>query len=180
MRIAFVVLCAVGSFVPGLASAQASGQILEIHQRVFGMDCLPCSQAVHATISRIAGVESVEVSMRRGGADIHLLPGNTVSVAQLRAAIRKAGYEPKETWLRARGEVAVDQGALVLKLAGQAPLRLEASASGGPVPCQPGEDMLVEGTIEAGKDQGPILVEQRKCSAESPAPGQHPRPDGGG
>jgi copper chaperone CopZ len=163
MRIATGILCAVGAF----ASGRASAEIVEIHQRVFGMDCLPCSQAVHAAVSRIAGVVSVEVSMRRGGADIELAPGNTVSIAQLRAAIRKAGYEPKETRLRARGDLVVDHGELLLNLPGQAPLRLEATPRGGPLPCRPGKDVLVEGTIEAGKDEGPLLVEQGMCSAAS-------------
>jgi hypothetical protein len=117
--------------------------------------------------------------MRRGGADIQLAPGNTVSIAQLRAAIRKAGYEPKETRLRARGDLVLKNGALVLNLAGQAPLRLVASPSGGLPPCRPGKDLLVEGTIETGQDQGPILVDQGRCPAAQAMPDQLRESDGG-
>jgi copper chaperone CopZ len=39
--------------------------------------------AVDVALKKVAGVESVEVSLKKGLATVRLKPGNTVSVAQL-------------------------------------------------------------------------------------------------
>ncbi len=142
-------------FIAVLVSpAIAAAEITEIHQRVFGMDCLPCSKAVHAVVERIPGVESVEVSMRLAGADIRLAPDNHVTIAQLRAAIRKASYDPRDAQIRAIGRLEGEKGALILQFSTESALPLQA----GPFGCVAGERVVVTGSIAEWQDDGPLTL----------------------
>jgi hypothetical protein len=69
-------------------------------------------------LTRIPGVESVEVSLKLGGAELHLRPGNTVSQSQIEDAIRKAGYDPKQVELTAVGKLVERGGRLALEVSG--------------------------------------------------------------
>ncbi len=134
--------------------AIAASEITEIHQRVFGMDCLPCSKAVHAAVVRIPGVESVEVSMRLAGADIRLAPTTASRSPSCEAAIRKAGYDPRGTQIRATGTLEGQKGGLILRLAGESALPIQA----GPFGCVAGERVAVTGSIAEGQDDGPLTL----------------------
>jgi copper chaperone len=57
--------------------------------RVEGMSCGHCRAAVIEEISAIAGVESVEVSLESGRAEVR----GTFTDEQIRAAVEEAGYE---------------------------------------------------------------------------------------
>ena len=61
---------------------------------------MTCAHVVDVALKRVAGVESVEVSLNKGLATVKLKPGNTVSVPQLWELIHKNGYTPKATAVR--------------------------------------------------------------------------------
>lgn len=69
-------------------------------------------------LKKVAGVESVEVSLNKGLATVKLKPGNTVSVPQLWELIHKNGYTSKTTAVSVRGELANVNGTLQLKVLG--------------------------------------------------------------
>lgn len=79
-----------------------------------------CARAVRVAIEKIAGVDSARVSLNDGYADIALARQNAVTVEQVRTAIRKNGFTPRETRLRVRGTVARRDGRLWLEVAGSA------------------------------------------------------------
>ena len=79
---------------------------------------MTCAHVVNVALKKVAGVESVEVSLNKGLAAVKLKPGNTVSVLQLWKLIHENGYTPKVTNVSARGELASVQGQLQLKVSG--------------------------------------------------------------
>ena len=79
---------------------------------------MTCAHVVDVALKKVAGVESVEVSLNKGLATVKLKPGNTVSVPQLWELIHKNGYTPKTTAVSVRGELANVNGQLRLKVSG--------------------------------------------------------------
>jgi copper chaperone CopZ len=64
---------------------------------------MTCAHAVRVAIEKIEGVVSVEVTLKRGHAEVQLKPGNRVRIEQLWEAVRKQGLTPKETEVVVRG-----------------------------------------------------------------------------
>jgi copper chaperone CopZ len=79
---------------------------------------MTCAHVVNVALKKVAGVESVEVSLNKGLATVKLKPGNTVSVPQLWQLIHEKGYTPKTTTVSVRGGLATVQGRLQLKVSG--------------------------------------------------------------
>jgi copper chaperone CopZ len=79
---------------------------------------MTCAHVVDVALKKVAGVESVEVSLNKGLATVKLKPGNTVSLPQLWEVIHKNGYTPKSTAVSVRGELANVSGQIRLKVSG--------------------------------------------------------------
>jgi copper chaperone CopZ len=79
---------------------------------------MTCAHVVDVALKKVAGVESVEVSLNKGLATVKLKPGNTVSVPQLWELIHKNGYTPKTTFVSVRGELTNANGNIQLKISG--------------------------------------------------------------
>ena len=60
--------------------------------QVGGMTCGGCARSVARVLQKTNGVASAEVSLDRGEAKVAFDPRH-VSVAQLKAALEKAGYQ---------------------------------------------------------------------------------------
>jgi len=74
---------------------------------------------VSVAIKKVEGVESVDVSLNEGFADIKLRDGNQVTVDQVREIIRKNGFTPKESTVKVRGKVIERNGKPALEVGGQ-------------------------------------------------------------
>lgn len=70
------------------------------------------------SIKKIPGVKSVNVSLKQGLVSIALTPGNTVTMAQIRKAIRDDAFTPKEAHVTVEGDLARENGKLQFKVAG--------------------------------------------------------------
>ncbi len=79
-------------------------EYLQIKLRVYGLDCGLCARGVSASIGRMAGVKSADVSLKDGMLDIVLAPGNTFKMSDLRQRIRQNGFQSKEATVTAIGE----------------------------------------------------------------------------
>jgi copper chaperone CopZ len=79
---------------------------------------MTCAHVVDVALKKVAGVESVEVSLNKGLATVKLKTGNTVSVPQLWELIHKNGYTPKATRVSVRGDLVNDTGRPELKVSG--------------------------------------------------------------
>ena len=113
---------------------------------------MTCAYAVRVALTKVPGVESVEVSLNKGLATVKLKPGNTIRPIQLWEAIRKNGNTPKVTRVVVRGEVTGEGSQL--KVAGSNEV-FTLKALGGVSPqlkAAAGKTVTIEGTLTPGKD----------------------------
>jgi copper chaperone CopZ len=87
-----------------LAVVPANAEYLRIQLRVYGLDCGLCARGVAASVQRLAGVKSVNVSLKTGLLDIVLVPGNTFKMSDLRKRIRENGFRSMEATVTAVGK----------------------------------------------------------------------------
>jgi copper chaperone CopZ len=87
-----------------LAVDPVHAEYLRIQLRVYGLDCQLCARGVSATIQRMPGVKSVEVSLKTGLLEIVLVRGNTFKMSDLRKRIRENGFRSMEATVTAVGE----------------------------------------------------------------------------
>lgn len=78
-------------------------EYLRIQLRVYGLDCGLCARGVAASVQRLAGVKSVEVTLKTGLLEIVLEPGNTFKMSDLRKRIHENGFRAMEAHVTAIG-----------------------------------------------------------------------------
>src|SRR4051794_8024043 len=103
---------------------------------------MTCAHVVNVALQKVKGVETVEVGLNRGRADVKLKPGNTVTVRQLWKLLHDKGYTAKTTVIVVRGEASGGQ----FRIAGSGesfPLSGEAPAQG---------TITIRGSLEPPKD----------------------------
>jgi copper chaperone CopZ len=86
-----------------LSAAPAGAEYLHIEFRVYGLDCDLCARGASASIQRMDGVKSVDVSIKTGTLDITLTPGNALKMADLRKRIKDNGFRPVDATVKALG-----------------------------------------------------------------------------
>jgi copper chaperone CopZ len=86
-----------------LGAQSARAEYLRIQLRVYGLDCQLCARGVSASIQRMPGVKSVDVSLRTGLLEIVFTPGNTFKMSDLRKRIRENGFRSMEAKVTAVG-----------------------------------------------------------------------------
>lgn len=89
-------------------------QLQEVRQTVFGMDCAPCAYALERRLGRFEGAKDVTVSLNEGQAVVLFQNENGVRLDALRATVRDAGFDPRETTLRVAGTLRQEEGRWVL------------------------------------------------------------------
>ena len=89
-----------------LACLPLRAEYLRIQLRVYGLDCELCARGVGASVHRMPGVRSVEVSLKTGMLGIQLMPGNTLKMSDLRKRIRENGFRPMEATVTALGRLS--------------------------------------------------------------------------
>ena len=79
-----------------------------------------------ASLKKLDGVTSVEVSLEKGTVDIALAAGNTVTLPQLRRTIRSNGNETKDAQVEASGRVLVRDDTPIFDLLNGSTMELKA------------------------------------------------------
>ena len=64
-------------------------------------------------VEKLDGVESVKVSLNEGRVVIRFAPDNSLTIAELRRAIRNQGFSPREATLTFSAQVEMRGGGLV-------------------------------------------------------------------
>ena len=131
---------------------------------------MTCAHVVDVALKKVAGVESVEVSLNKGLATVKLRPANTVSVPQLWELIHKNGYTPKTTVVSVRGELTNVNGGFQLKISGTKdtlPLTADRknAAAYSEASKKLGQTVIVQGVMAPTKDLKatvPLQVSQLK------------------
>jgi copper chaperone CopZ len=86
-----------------LALQPVHAEYRRIQLKVYGLDCELCARGVSASVHRMSGVQSVEVSLKTGILGIDLSPGNTFKMSDLRNRIRENGFRPMGATVTAVG-----------------------------------------------------------------------------
>ncbi len=95
------------AFFFALLDARAvNAEYLRIQLKVYGLDCGICARGVSASVGRLAGVTSVNVSLKTGLLDIALAPGNSFKLSDLRKRIQQNGFRSMEAKVTAIGRFA--------------------------------------------------------------------------
>jgi copper chaperone CopZ len=85
------------------AAPLARAEYLSIHLKVYGLDCEVCARGVSASVGRLPGIESVNVSLKTGLLDIVLTRGNNFKLSDLRKRIKENGFKSMEATVTAAG-----------------------------------------------------------------------------
>src|SRR5258706_12913070 len=129
---------------------------------------MTCAYAVRGALKKVAGVESVEVSLNKGLAAVKLKPGNTVRPEELWEVVRKNGFTPKETRVVVRGTIGtstqlqlkVSGSSQVLNLTGDTKLVQDATK-------QNGNTVVAEGSLKPAKDlKAAVPLEVRRIAQD--------------
>ncbi|MEX0691388.1 MAG: DUF5818 domain-containing protein [Gemmatimonadales bacterium] len=111
---------------------------------------------MRVAVGRLEGVDSARVSLDSGFVDLVLTPGNRVTVATVREAIRHQGFTPELATVRVRGRLVREEGRWYLVVPGGATFRLEGPERGPPGAV--GQWVIVAGTVPANLGTGvPVL-----------------------
>lgn len=135
---------------------------MEVEQTVFGMDCAPCAYGVERSLSRLPGVETVNVRLNQGKVFLTLAPGNRVTIEQLRARIRDNGFTPKEAYIRAVGRLIFREDRMELVIAPATVLRLTSETERGLLwdklkKAEPGATAEIAGRIAQDPGEPPLI-----------------------
>ena len=131
---------------------------------------------MRVALTKIAGVESAEVSLNQGVAIVRFRPDNRVTVEQVREVVRSNGFTPKAADVRVRGRVIDQDGALALSVPGQNSVyRLldhpDTAAAIPRVRASVGKTVVIEGTVpEMPRRDDPIEVLRVRGIAPSREP----------
>jgi copper chaperone CopZ len=87
-----------------LTARPVCAEYLKIRLKVYGLDCQLCARGVSKSIERIAGVQSVDVSLKTGVLEVTLTPGNTFRMSDLRKRIKENGFRSMEATVTAVGQ----------------------------------------------------------------------------
>ena len=86
-----------------VAAVPARAEYLHIQLKVYGLDCEICARGVSASIGRLTGIESVNVSLKTGVLEITLARGNMFKMSDLRKRIKENGFRSTEATVTAVG-----------------------------------------------------------------------------
>jgi copper chaperone CopZ len=130
-------------------------EFLHVEQSVTGLDCVSCAQSVDKTLKKIKGVETASFRMEDSVAVLQLKPGNSTPLEEVRDALKRVGYTPKEAKVTVRGEARLEGEKWLFRVAGGAaeyPLDVSAGREiADQVRRSAGGVAIIEGSIAADR-----------------------------
>lgn len=134
-----------------LAAAPLGAELLHVEQPVGGLDCISCAQSMDKTLKKIKGVETATFRLADAVAVLEMKPGNTTSLDDIRDAVKRVGFTPKEAKVTVRGEARMEDGHWLFRVAGGAveyALEVSAGVADQVRQCA-GSMAVVEGSVAA-------------------------------
>lgn len=118
-------------------------------------------------IKRMDGVDAVEVSLQSGVATVKLKPGNHLTVDEVRDAIRKNGFTPKDAEVTVVGRLVERNGQAALAVSGQELVYRLTASSGISLEAHGNKEVLISGHLAASPAASSPLLDVK---AMQPAP----------
>jgi cation transport ATPase len=104
--------------LPLLFALVSIAEFLHVEQSVTGLDCMSCAESAPRNLKKIKGVESASFRTKDSVAVLELKPGNTVTLGDIRDAVKRMGYTPAGAKVTVRGEARKDGEKWILHVAG--------------------------------------------------------------
>jgi hypothetical protein len=123
---------------------------------------------VRVSLKSVSGVDTVDVSLEKGLANVKMKPGNTATFKQLQEAITKNGFTMKPSNVIVAGKIIMVNGQPQLQVSGSNDvLSLNAGTTQAEVNPLADKSVLVEGTLnEAAKGKAPDSIRYRSITEE--------------
>jgi copper chaperone CopZ len=104
--------------LPLLFALLPIAEFLHVEQSVTGLDCMSCAESAPRNLKKIKGVDSASFRTKDSVAVLELKPGNTVTLGEIRDAVKRMGYTPTGAKVAVRGEARKDGAKWILHVAG--------------------------------------------------------------
>jgi copper chaperone CopZ len=104
--------------LPLLFALISIAEFVHVEQSVTGLDCMSCAESAPRNLKKIKGVESATFRTKDSVAVLELKPGNTVTLGDIRDAVKRMGYTPAGAKVTVRGEARKDGAKWILRVAG--------------------------------------------------------------
>jgi cation transport ATPase len=104
--------------LPLLFALISLAEFLHVEQSVTGLDCISCAESAPKNLKKIKGVDSASFRTKDSVAVLELKPGNTVTLGEIRDAVKRMGYTPAGAKVTVRGEARKDGAKWILHVAG--------------------------------------------------------------
>ena len=123
---------------------------------------------MRVSLKSVSGVDTVDVSLEKGLANVKMKPGNTATFKQLQEAITKNGFTMKPSNVIVAGKIIMVNGQPQLQVSGSNDvLSLNAGTTQAEVNPLADKSVLVEGTLnEAAKGKAPDSIRYRSITEE--------------
>jgi cation transport ATPase len=144
--------------LPLLLALLPIAEFLHVEQSVTGLDCMSCAESAPRNLKKIKGVDSASFRTKDSVAVLDLKPGNTVTLGEIRDAVKRMGYTPAAVKVTVRGEARKDGDKWRLRVAGSdAEYTMDVSAG---QEIRQGGVSIVEGSL--ADPAGPLKVSAAK------------------
>ena len=88
--------CFIASFSHSYAYAEEHTSSKQLAIQVDGLSCPFCAYGLEKNLKKVKGVSEVEVDMKTGKAFVTIISEAKVTHAQLKEAVKRAGFSAKE------------------------------------------------------------------------------------
>ena len=124
---------------------------------------------MRVSLKSVSGVDSVDVSLEKGLANVKMKPRNTATLKQLQEAITKNGFTMKPSSISVAGNIVMPNGQPKLQVSGSDEL-VNLAPDGSQttnVNAMADKRVLVEGTLEeAAKGKTPDSIRYRSITED--------------
>jgi hypothetical protein len=124
---------------------------------------------VRVSLKSVSGVDSVDVSLDKGLANVKMRPGNAATFKQLQEAISKNGFTMKPSNVIVSGKIVMTNGQIKLQVSGSNDLvnLIPDAPQPANVGTTVGKSVLVTGTLEeAAKGKAPDTIRYRSITED--------------
>ena len=91
-----------------IGACMARAEFLRVEVFMKDMNCQSCSESLGKAFEKLRGVKHADVNFKDGTVTLELIDQNRVTLEQVWDAVKRVGFTPGDTNVRARGAVKAD------------------------------------------------------------------------
>ncbi len=115
-RTAFLLLAVVAATLLGVMPATA--EVSQMSVKVDGLACPFCVYGIEKKLRNVDSIRDVNVDLETGLARITLVEGKVPTLAEVRNAVKKAGFTPRQVSATVIGTPVIENGSVILRVRG--------------------------------------------------------------